>query len=225
MLVSWSVGLVSILLTARPSNRRQYGDKIHCLWTVLRRRKKISTKRVYRAAQNRDHSPLKINSTVHGLAGNFTKYWPMIKVLSLTFRLLVINASEIMEDITTPRENVSVLAVLGRLCEIPYTVLTNSVQRPSLLASPCNFTTHLTSGCTETVSALSSRDLQRRKSANFSTLWKRKNARPLLRKRNGDRYRDQQHGILNRQSRAERQNRTKLTVKLQIISTEHDCRM
>ena len=35
-------------------------------------------------------------------------------------------------------------------------------------------------------------------------------------------------GILNRQSRAERQNRTKLTVKLnklQIISTEHDCRM
>jgi len=36
----------------------------------------------------------------------------MIKVLSLTFRLLVINASEIMEDITTPRENVSVLAVV-----------------------------------------------------------------------------------------------------------------
>ena len=35
-------------------------------------------------------------------------------------------------------------------------------------------------------------------------------------------------GILNRQSRAERQNRTKLTVKLnklQIILTEHDCRM
>jgi len=32
-------------------------------------------------------------------------------------------------------------------------------------------------------------------------------------------------GILNRQSRAERQNRTKLTVKLQIISTEHDCRI
>ena len=32
-------------------------------------------------------------------------------------------------------------------------------------------------------------------------------------------------GILNRQSRAERQNRTKLPVKLQIISTEHDCRM
>ena len=98
------------------------------------------------------------------------QYCAMIKILSLTFRLLVINASEIMEDITTPRENVSVLAVLGRLCEIPYTVLTNSVQRPSLLASPCNFTTHLTSGCTETVSALSSRDLQRRKSANFSTL-------------------------------------------------------
>ena len=32
-------------------------------------------------------------------------------------------------------------------------------------------------------------------------------------------------GQLNRQSRAERQNGTKLTVKLLIISTEHDCRM
>ena len=32
-------------------------------------------------------------------------------------------------------------------------------------------------------------------------------------------------GILNRQSRAERQSRTKLTVKLQIISAEHDCRI
>ena len=32
-------------------------------------------------------------------------------------------------------------------------------------------------------------------------------------------------GILNRQSRAERQSRTKLTVKLQIIWTEHDCRI
>ena len=32
-------------------------------------------------------------------------------------------------------------------------------------------------------------------------------------------------GILNRQSRAEWQSRTKLTVKLQIISAEHDCRM
>jgi len=32
-------------------------------------------------------------------------------------------------------------------------------------------------------------------------------------------------GILNRQSRAERQSRTKLTVKLQIISAEHVCRV